>query len=94
MAADFFKYHWKCPYCLEQFHTVTQGGCRSIAEQHLEKHEKENRENMILFAQMPTKPPEYYQTLRLTWADIQFLRTRQIKIEPDMEWIDCQWCMS
>jgi hypothetical protein len=85
------RYHWQCPLCPYELTAVTEGGRRSLSGFHMDGHVRKDRERMALFASMPDRTPEYYQILRLTWADIQFLRTRKIKIEADMEWIDCGW---
>lgn len=88
------RYYWKCPYCTYDLTAVTEGGRRSLSQYHMDRHLREGRDRMVAFANAPIHPPEYYQTLRLTWADIQFLRTRHIKIESDMEWTDCPWLQS
>lgn len=85
-------FHWQCPLCPYDLTAVTEGGRRSLSNFHMERHLREDRERLVLFANAPARPPEYYNKLRLTWADIQFLRTRHIKIDAEIEWIDCQWC--
>jgi hypothetical protein len=85
------KYPWQCPYCEYNLTAVTEGGRKSLAGFHLDQHSRQSRDRMAAFAQAPVHPPEYYDVLRLTWTDIQFLRVRGVKIEADMEWTDCKW---
>src|SRR5713226_7170538 len=67
------RYHWQCPLCPYELTAVTEGGRRSLSGFHMDGHVRKDRERMALFASMPNRSPEYYQILRLTWADIQFL---------------------
>ncbi len=54
---------------------------------HEMEHDQETRDNIKKFDEaLKTKPIKNYNKLELTWADIIFLKTRNIALDEDMLW--------
>lgn len=87
------KFEWKCPrqHCVKEIIAYTERGMRLLAEEHIYKHIREDREkaaNMLEGKQEQTAmtiyEPKDYDILKLTRSDIGFLRTRGIAIDDNI----------
>lgn len=89
-------YRWECPYpdCKYSILSYTQTSFERRRTEHLEGHlkqsrqEREQREAKLAEALEPLgvsfrKNPE---KLHVTWRDVEFLITRGIRIDEDIEW--------
>lgn len=77
------NYEWKCPRegCKKFIVAYTEGGLRTLSEEHIYQHMREDRErgeitkSIILF-----RPPDY-DILQVTATDIGFLKARGIALD-------------
>lgn len=83
------KFEWKCPRlgCTKEILAFTQRGMNLLAEEHIYKHMREDREKAAQpnpEAAIEVYKPKDYDTLRVTKSDIGFLRTRGIQIDDNI----------
>lgn len=88
MSEEMFE--WTCPRvgCKRQILAYTERGLRSISEMHIDQHIREDRDKLKDQNPEPKQEtaiekykPRDYDTLRITRADANFLKTRYIAID-------------
>jgi hypothetical protein len=92
------RFEWHCPrqQCRYHISSWSEKGVFDAKKRHLNEHFRQDTEFISAslaearerFANMAPKRPEDYQTMKLTWLDITFLKTRGIAIDDDMEYYD------
>jgi hypothetical protein len=82
------RYEWKCPRsgCKKFIMAYTEGGLQTLREMHLNDHVKEDRAATARFQEALKKTSRDYNKLILTWEDINFLTTRGIRIDEQIEY--------
>jgi hypothetical protein len=79
------KFEWHCPRlgCKKQIVAYTKRGMELLADEHIYQHTKEDHANNLKpkINETQAYKSKDYDTLRLTRADIDFLKTRMIAID-------------
>lgn len=82
------SYPWNCPRdgCKKFIMAYTEGGLRSLVEEHMAQHTREDRQQVQQSTAIALfRPPVDYNTLKVTSRDLGFLKTRGIKIDEKIE---------
>jgi hypothetical protein len=82
------RYEWTCPRlgCKKYIMTYTENSFEILRDMHLDKHAREDREEMVKFQETLKRIPRDHDKLILTWEDINFLTTRGIRIDEQIEY--------
>jgi hypothetical protein len=82
------KYTWECPRvgCKKFILSYTEHGLQIFVEQHKSDHAREDREQREnIGAVLDKRIPPDYNILKLTRKDIEFLKTRSIAVDENIE---------